>query len=129
MAVARRMWNLAIRWELTTTNPFTRIEPYREKARERTAKTSELEAIGRAMAELALPDPVRRCIILLATTGCRSGEARRLRWEDTTLDAGVALLRDTKNHERPPPGAQRRRRRGFGPGAARLGLGLPFDLR
>ena len=99
MGVAKRMWNLAIRWELATANPFTRIELYREKPRERTAKTSELEAIGRAMAELALPDPVRRCIILLATTGCRSGEARRLRWEDTTLDAGGALLRDTKNHE------------------------------
>ena len=51
------------------------------------------------MGAMAIPDPVRQCIVLLATTGCRSGEARRLRWEDTNLEAGTAVLRDTKNHE------------------------------
>ena len=58
--VAKRMWNLAIRWGLATENPFKGIELYREKPRERIAKVSELEAIGRVMGAMAIPDPVRR---------------------------------------------------------------------
>ena len=71
--VAKRMWNLGIRWGVAERNPFAVIELYREKARDRVPSAAELEAIGRAMAEAAVLPSVRRCIILLATTGARSG--------------------------------------------------------
>ena len=74
--VAKRMWNLADKWGLARGNPFKAIELYRERPRDRVPSAPELEAIGRAMGEVAVASLVRRCIILLATRrtvsqGCR----------------------------------------------------------
>src|SRR3954454_406170 len=78
-------------------NTATAVEMFRERPRDRVGSADELARIGKAMATLPVPVSVRRALVLLATTGARSGEVRRLRWEDVDLAAGTATLRDTKN--------------------------------
>jgi integrase len=98
LAVLKRMLNLARRWGLRDgENPATAVEMFRERPRDRVGSGEELARIGKAMASLPVPASVRRAIVLLATTGARSGEVRRLRWQDVDLGEGVAVLRDTKN--------------------------------
>ena len=98
LAVLKRMLNLARKWGLHDgENPATAVEMFHEKPRDRVGSGDELARIGRAMAALPVPPSVRRAIVLLATTGARSGEIRRLRWEDVDLAARTATLRDTKN--------------------------------
>jgi integrase len=98
LAVLKRMLNLARRWGLHDgENPATMVEMFRERPRDRVGSADELARIGRAMTTLSVPVAVRRTIVLLATTGARSGEIRRLRWEYIELREKVATLRDTKN--------------------------------
>ena len=100
LSVLRRMLNLARKWGLLSgENPAELVEMYRERPRDRVASAEELSAIGAAICDLPVPLAVRRAVMLLATTGARSGEIRTLLWRDVDLAARTAVVRGTKNGE------------------------------
>ncbi len=80
-AFVRRVFNLAIRWEvLEGRNPAQHAEMRREHSRERYLGEVELRALFMALRD----EPNRSAagaIALLAATGARRGEALGARWE------------------------------------------------
>ena len=60
-------------------------------------RTATWEWLGK-LAETAKPKLVALCLFT-ASTAARIGEALALEWSDVDLEAGTALLRDTKNGE------------------------------
>jgi integrase len=88
IALASKMFSLAIRWGMRETNPAKGIERNTEYGRRRYLSGEEL---GRLVAALAKhPDEqaanvLRVCLL----TGCRRGEALSMRWADVDLTEGV----------------------------------------
>lgn len=81
-------------------NPATKIEQYKENARERFLSNDELRRIGLAMREVAQEGPISgRAVAALALcllTGARSGLVRQLRWREVRLDLGILELETPK---------------------------------
>ena len=101
LAVLSKAFSLAEVWEIRPdgSNPCRLIQRYQETKRERFLTDVELGRVGAALATMA-PDllpSIPVAIRLLAATGCRLDEILKLRWSDVDLDAGVFLIRDTKN--------------------------------
>ncbi|MDR1489890.1 MAG: tyrosine-type recombinase/integrase [Desulfovibrio sp.] len=93
-------------------NPATGIERFKEHKRLRFMGTSEFEALGAAIARMDASrriDPVISAVIkVLLFTGARLGEIIGLKWAYLDLDAGIAILPDSKTGTKPlylPPQA------------------------
>jgi integrase len=106
LSVLSKLFNLAEAWEIRPdgSNPCRHVQRYKENKRERFLSDAELVSIHhvmRAMEEQQiLPSVVLNAIRLLALTGCRLGEIRRLRWEDVDFENGCLSLPDTKTGPR-----------------------------
>ena len=85
-ALIRRIFNLAIRWEvLTGRNPAQHADMTHEQGRERFLTAMETRRLFQALDQ----EPSRTaasCIALLALTGARKSEALNMRWEHVDLD-------------------------------------------
>ena len=85
-------------------NPTRGVERYAEKPRKRYLSAGELEAVGRALAELEAEGQVSpyalAAIRMIALTGARRDEVLTLRWADVDLAGGVARLPDSKTGEK-----------------------------
>ena len=105
----RKMFNLAIRWEIRTDNPAAGFIRNPEYPRERFL---DLKEIGR-LSEVLDAHPNRRgadVIRLLMLTGARRGEVLNARWEQFDLDGAVwtkpaATTKQRRLHRTPVSGA------------------------
>ncbi len=106
LSVLSKIFNLSEAWEIRPdgTNPCRHVQRYKENKRERFLSDSELGSIHQVMRameeEQAVPSVVLNAIRLLALTGCRLGEIRRLRWEDVDFENGCLSIPDSKTGPR-----------------------------
>ncbi|MDR1826563.1 MAG: site-specific integrase, partial [Rickettsiales bacterium] len=86
--------------EWIDANPIEKINKFQEpRGRVRYLDDAERERLLTACKES--PNPLLYPAVVLAiTTGARSSEILGLRWADIDLDAGRAILHETKNGER-----------------------------
>jgi integrase len=87
-ALLSKMFNLAIRWEMRSDNPATRIERNGEERRNRYLAGDELRRLTEALAA-SRNQRAANAIRLLLLTGARRGEVLGARWDQFDLDAGV----------------------------------------
>ena len=94
MRALRAIWRRALRQHPGLGLPPTvNVDFYAEKPRKAVVK--DLAAWWRGVQ--AVENPIRRDLFIwLAFTGCRSGETKRLRWEQVDLVAGVVHFPITK---------------------------------
>ena len=88
MAVASKMFALAIRWQMRPDNPVKGVERNSERKRKRYLAPTELMRLTDALDALEdqqAADIFRLCLF----TGCRSGEAMAARWDELEIAAGV----------------------------------------
>jgi integrase len=95
LAVLKRMFNLAIEWGLTNSNPvkgvkFFKInnEPMRILTEEEFSKLYE-----------AASPHLKPILITAIATGMRRGELLNLRWSDVDLRGRTITVRESKNYE------------------------------
>ena len=87
-SVVRRLFNLAVRWQMRTHNPALGVERNPEYNRRRYLSPEELTRLTAALA--AHPDKQAANILrVLLLTGCRRGEALSMRWADVDLTDGL----------------------------------------
>jgi integrase len=87
-SVVRRLFNLAIRWQMRTHNPAKGVERNPEYHRRRYLSANELTRLIAALA--THPDQQAANIIrVLLCTGCRKTEALSMRWADVDLTEAV----------------------------------------
>lgn len=90
VAVASKMFALAIRWKMRADNPCKGIERNPEQKRKRYLSSGELERLTDALdkqEDRQAADIFHLCLL----TGCRVGEAMSARWRDIDLTAGKWL--------------------------------------
>jgi len=105
----RKMFNLAIRWEMRTDNPAAGFIRNPENPRERFLNIDEISRVS----ELLANDPnqlMANIIRLLMLTGARRGEVLNARWEQFDLDRAVwtkpaATTKQRRLHRAPISGA------------------------
>ena len=88
LAVAAKLFALAVKWGMRPDNPAKGVETNSEHRRRRYLTPDELKRLIAALdahADQQAADIVRLCLF----TGCRSGEAMSARWDQFDLDAGV----------------------------------------
>ena len=88
IALASKMFSLAIRWHMRLDNPVKGIERNQEHKRKRYLSGDELVKLTESLAtdtDRQAADIIR----LLLLTGCRRGEAMAARWADFDLGAGI----------------------------------------
>ena len=97
LALSRRMYNLAVRWELADRNPAKGIQQFREPSGcERYLTRDEIGALVKALD--TDPDPIGAAAVLfLLLTGCRLSEALLARCGDIDLSEPAWRLPDTKS--------------------------------
>ena len=86
--ILRKMFNLAIRWQIRTDNPAAGFSRFPEMPRDRFLSADEIKRLAEVLAD----HPNRRCanvIRLLLLTGARRGEAMNARWEQFDLENGI----------------------------------------
>lgn len=92
----RRLYNWGAQYELLDCpNPTERIPMYRRQSRERFLTLEESKRLLEGL--VFAPPKLRVFVRLLLFTGCRSGEARTLRWTDLDGDARLWRKAQTKN--------------------------------
>ena len=96
VALLRKMFNLARDWGLYHgENPATRIQMFREDARDRFVQPDELPRLFQAIAEES--DPSVRAVVLTALlTGARRTEVLTMRWDDVSLTRAEWRIPHTK---------------------------------
>lgn len=92
-ALLRRMFNLAIDWGLTSSNPILKVRAFPEKDNLKQRVLSEDEE-ARFLATAA--PHLRAVIIGLLNTGARRNELLTLCWSEVDLERGTILLTRTK---------------------------------
>ena len=93
LAVMRKMYNLAIDWELAESNPVARIKFFSESdTQKERVLTAEEEQ--RLLAECA--DHLRPIIITALNTGMRRGEILNLKWSQADLQDRIIVVTETK---------------------------------
>ena len=82
----KRSFNLAIDWELMTTNPARRVELFNED--NKVDHYLNDEELGRLLTVLRTDEnrPVCLIMLFLLSTGCRLNEALSAKWSDIDMD-------------------------------------------
>jgi len=86
--ILRKIFNLAIRWQMRPDNPVVGFSRFPEIPRDRFLSADEIKRLADVLAE----HPNRRCanvIRLILLTGARRGEAMNARWEQFDLENGI----------------------------------------
>ncbi len=106
LSILSKLFNLAEAWDLRpqNTNPCRHAERYSENRRERFLSEDELQRVGTILKSMDDKHPntavVTNAIKLLALSGCRLGEIRRLTWENVNFERGTIALPNTKTGPR-----------------------------
>ncbi|MGE5444798.1 MAG: tyrosine-type recombinase/integrase, partial [Ignavibacteriales bacterium] len=95
LTVLKRMFNLGIQWNMTTSNPVKGVKLMEvPRAFYHVLDDEEFEKIYRASS------PAFKPILLCAyLTGMRRGEIRNLKWENVDFSTGYIFVKETKNNE------------------------------
>ncbi len=100
LALLAAVYNVAIDWGYTETNPCLGIRKFKENRRERFLAPNELallaQKIEEAETELLISPEAAAAIRLLMLTGCRKGEILSLRWEFVDIEGRTIELPDSK---------------------------------
>jgi integrase len=88
LAVTRRLFNLAIHWDLRSDNPTAGVRLNPEDPRERYLSTGEIQRLTTAL-EKRKDQPSAKAIMLLLLTGARKGEILSMRWEQIDFDRAI----------------------------------------
>ena len=98
LALVRVMFNKAAEWgmiEEGAPNPAARVQPYKEKSRDRWVRPEELPKLVEAIE--AEPNPyIQAAFRLYLLTGLRRSELLGLRWKDIDFDRQELRIEDTK---------------------------------
>ncbi len=94
MTILKKMFNLAIDWNLTDRNPAAKVRLFSEKdtQKERILKPEEEE---RLLA--ACPDHLKPIVVVALHTGMRRGEILGLTWKQVDLNSGLIRVVKTKS--------------------------------
>jgi site-specific recombinase XerD len=84
--LAKRLWNLAIMWELASNNPASKIRLLAEDNLVENVLNDE--ELGRLLAVLKSEKPRAVCqlVLFLMSTGARFNEAAKSKWADVDLE-------------------------------------------
>lgn len=100
VAFVRRVFNLALRWEVFEgRNPAQHAEMRRENQRERFLAEAEVRALFRSL-DVEPNRTAASLIALLAATGARRGEAMNARWEHIDFDRRFWVVPRSKSGKR-----------------------------
>ena len=88
LAVASRMFSLAVRWGWRETNPCKGVERNKEHSRQRYLTADEMARLTRALAEFPDRD-MANIVRLLLLTGARKGEIVAIKWANLDLSIGT----------------------------------------
>jgi integrase len=98
-SVVRRLFNLAVRWQMRTHNPAQGVERNPEYHRRRYLSPDELTRLTAALGKH--PDQQAANILrVMLLTGCRRGEALSMRWADVDLTEGLWSKLPTSTKQR-----------------------------
>lgn len=87
-ALLHKMFNLAIQWNWTTTNPASAIKKYQEYKRNRWLNDEELQRLYDVL-DCYHNQSVANAIRLLILTGARKNEVLSATWDQFDLNKGV----------------------------------------
>jgi integrase len=90
IGIIKRAFNWSVDMELTTRNPFARIR-HRKGPRGRPMTPHEYQQILRHSSA-----GFRRFVVFLKFSGCRPGEAAKMKWSDVQFGQNCVKLRDHK---------------------------------
>ncbi|UCG51023.1 MAG: site-specific integrase [Candidatus Latescibacterota bacterium] len=93
LSVLKRLFNLAIDWNLVATNPLKKVAVYRLDEKTMRVLSHEEE---RRLIEAAAPH-IRPLIIVAINTGMRRGELLSLQWEQVDLQSRTITIKHSKN--------------------------------
>lgn len=88
IATLSKMFNLAIRWQMCTTNPVKGVERNPENKRRRYLSGDEIARLTVALnqhRDQAAANVIRLCLL----TGARKGEVLSAKWDQFDLGAGI----------------------------------------
>ncbi len=92
--VLKRMFNIAIQWGYTQSNPVCKVRMYSE-AEARRIRVLTQEEEGRLMH--AASNLLRPIVIIALNTGMRKGEIQQLKWDDLDFEGRTINVRITKS--------------------------------
>lgn len=95
LTILRRMFNLAVQWEMTTVNPVKGVSFY--KVTNERLKIYSMKDFKR-LYDAAYPN-LKPVLIAAIYTGMRLGELLNLKWQDVDFDKACIYVRDSKNFE------------------------------
>ena len=93
LTILKKMFNLAIDWNLTEQNPIVKVKLFSEKG---TKKERILKADEESKLLPACPDHLKPIIIMALNTGMRRGEILNLRWRQVDLERRLVTAENTK---------------------------------
>ncbi len=89
------MFNVAIEWDLITSNPAKKVKLFPEKPNQlRTLSHDEFEKLYNASSDFLKP-----VMIVAVNTGMRRSEILYLKWDDVNLKQGYITVIESKNNE------------------------------
>jgi len=95
LACLKHMFNKAIAWNLTPTNPVKGVRLLREN--NVRARCLDRQEIARLLDEL--PEYLQPLVQCALYTGMRKGELLNLKWQDVDLESDTITVRTSKNDQ------------------------------
>lgn len=92
LALLKHLFNLAMRWDYTDSNPVKLVRFLREEMKERILSPEEIRRLLRAANE-----ELRPIILTALNTGMRLGEILTLKWNQVNFEAGFIQVEHSKN--------------------------------
>lgn len=93
-SIMKRMFNLAIDWNLTDANPFVKVKLFSEKD---TQKERILEHDEEARLFKESPKHLKPILLVALHTGMRRGEILNLKWKQVDLEKRMISVQQTKS--------------------------------
>ena len=94
ITIMKKMFNLAIDWNLTCSNPVMKVKLFSDKDTQKE-KILTREEETKLLAEI--PDYLKPILIVALNTGMRRGEILTLKWEQVDLARRIIRVRYTKS--------------------------------
>jgi len=93
VATIKHAFGVAVSYGILKDHPFSKIELYRENnSRERYLTDEELKRLVELMEEKRAKTNIADLVQFLIYTGCRSGEAKSLKWERVSIETRTFVI-------------------------------------
>jgi len=98
LTILKHMLKMAVKWELSSTNPAASVAPFPvQEGRLRYLAEDEIPSLLDACKEQITSPWLYPLVVLALNTGARQGELLELRYEDMDLERGIIYFGRTKN--------------------------------